>query len=388
MKGREPRAWGRHSCLPPTEPGPRRGREGRRHDAPRDQTPDRSPMFPPTPPPRGRRGALSAVLLLSIALHAAAAVAAAAWIVARYLAPPPAKFESRRVVRIEPEAREHQMAMAAFEAAAPAPAFDHRLTTSRLLDTGLPDLPKMPIEQMMPIDPSAIVAEGALSLAGNGLAGLGAGIGAGGPGDAMSFFGIRDTGRSVVIMIDVSGSMFLRLGEASFNAVKEQAATLISGLGINSRFGIVAWSGGAGRWKEECIPATDANKAEAIAFIRDGLSANAYRRLDSLCRHVLREGPGGTRHDLALRQAFAMRPEIIYMLSDGNALMGEAVIPTEDLLALARDLQRSLPTPARLHTIYFMTGPDKPAERELLQDIAGRNGGRFTDFDAKALANN
>lgn len=351
------------------------------------QTLARSATLPP-PPPRARRGSLSAVVLLSIALHAGAAIAAAAWVVARYLAPPPAKFESRRVVRIEPETREHQMALAAFEAAAPAPAFDHRLTTSRLLDKGLPDLPKIPIEQMMPVDPSAVIADSVFSLAGKGLTGLGAGIGAGGSGDAMSFFGIQDTGRSVVVMIDVSGSMFLRLGEGSFNAVKEQAAALIAGLGINSRFGIVVWSGGAGRWKEECIPAADANKAEAITLIRDGLTANAYRRLDSLCRHVLREGPGGTRHDLALRQAFAMRPEIIYMLSDGNALMGETVIPTDDLLALAGQLQRSLAKEARLHTIYFMTGPDKAAERELLKILAARNGGRFTDFDARALAKN
>lgn len=333
-----------------------------------------------------RRGSLTAVAALSLALHAGAALAAAAWIVARYLAPPPAKFESRRVVRIEPEAREHQMALAAFEAAAPAPAFEHRLTTSRLLDTGLPSLPKMPIEQMMPIDPAAMIATSVASLAGKGLAGLGSGIGAGGTGDAMSFFGIQDSGRSVVIMIDVSGSMFLRLGEASFGTVKEQAAALIAGLGINSRFGIVVWSGGAGRWKEECIPATDANKAAAMTFIREDLGATAYRRLDSLCRDVLREGAGGTRHDLALRQAFAMRPEVIYMLSDGNALMGEMIIPTEELVGLAGQLQRSLAKEARLHTIYFMTGPDKPAERDLLKTLAERNGGRFKDFDAKSLA--
>ncbi|MCC6354840.1 MAG: VWA domain-containing protein [Verrucomicrobiae bacterium] len=336
--------------------------------------------------PRARaRKTLAGAAMLSIGLHAAAGLGAAAWIVARYLAPAPAKFESRQVVRIEPEARQHSMALAEFEAAAPAPAFTDRLTTSRLMDQGMPALPKLPIEQLMPLDPAAMVADSIGAMAGQGLAGLGSGIGAGGgSGDAMSFFGIQDSGRSVVIMIDVSGSMFLRLGESSFEPVKRHAATLIEGLGINSRFGIVIWSGGAGRWREECIPATDANKAAATAFIRQDLGATAYRRLDSLCRDVLREGAGGTRHDLALRQAFAMRPEVIYMLSDGNALMGEVVIPTEELTGLTGQLQRSLPKEARLHTIYFMTGPDKPAERELLKTLAARNGGRFTDFDAKA----
>lgn len=336
--------------------------------------------------PGQSRKTLAGVAMLSLGLHAAAGVAAAAWIVARYLAPAPAKFESRQVIRIEPEARQHSMALAEFEGAASSPTFNDRLTTSRMLDHGMPALPKMPIDQLMPINPSSMIAESITAMAGQGLAGLGSGIGAGGKGDGMTFFGIQDSGRSVVIMIDVSGSMFLRLGEESFGTVKEQAAALIAGLGINSRFGIVVWSGGAGRWKEECIPATDANKAAATAFIRESLGATAYRRLDSLCRNVLREGAGGTRHDLALRQAFAMRPEIIYMLSDGNALMGETVIPTEDIVALTGQLQRSLPKEARLHTIYFMTGPDKPAERELLKSLAARNGGQFTDFDAKSTA--
>ncbi|HPA19011.1 MAG TPA: vWA domain-containing protein [Verrucomicrobiae bacterium] len=334
---------------------------------------------------RQRRKTIAAAAVLSVGLHAAVALGAAAWIVARYLAPAPAKFECRNMVRIEPEAREHSMALAEFEGAASAPAFNDRLTTSRLLEHGMPALPKLPVDQLMAVNPSSMIADSIAAMAGQGLAGLGTGVGAGGGnGDGMSFFGIQDTGRSVVIMIDVSGSMFLRLGDAAFGAVKEQATSLITGLGINSRFGIVVWSGGAGRWKEECVPATDATKAAATAFVRNDLGPDAYRRLGSICRDVLREGPGGTRHDLALRQAFAMRPEIIYMLSDGNALVEDTPIPTDDILGLTAQLQRSLPKEARLHTIYFMTGPNKPAERELLKSLAARNGGRFTDFDAKA----
>jgi len=335
----------------------------------------------------GSRRTIISAAVLSIGLHAAVGVAAAAWIVAKYLAPAPAKFESRKVVRMEPELREHSMALAEFDAAAPAPAFNDRLLSSRLLEMGMPALPKIPLDQTMPLNPAAIVADSIAAVAGQGLAGLGAGQGAGGSGgDGMTFFGIRDSGQSVVIMIDISGSMFLRLGEQAFQPVKEQAITLINGLGINSRFGVVVWSGGAGRWKEQCVPATDAMKASAMSFIRQDLGPDAFRRLGSICRDVLREGVGGTRHDLALRQAFAMQPEVIYMLSDGNALAGDTPIPTSEILDLTRQLQRPLPKEARLHTIYFMTGPDKPAERDLLKSLASHNGGRFSDFDAKTTA--
>lgn len=330
-----------------------------------------------------RRTTLASAAALSIVLHAAGGIGAAVWIVARYFAPAPAKFESRQVVRIQPEEREHRMALAEFEGAAAAPSFNDRLTTSRMLDHGLPALPKLPVDQLMPINPSAMIAESITAMAGQGLAGLGSGTGAGGgSGDGMSFFGIQDTGHSVVIMVDISGSMFLRLGEAAFDVVKEQAEALIRGLGMNSRFGIVAWSGGAGKWKEQTVPATDANKAAAAAFIRNDLDGDAYRRLGSICRNVLHEGPGGTRHDLALRQAFSMQPEIIYMLSDGNALKDGIVIPTAEILEVAGRLQRSLAREARLHTIYFVTGPSKTGERDLLQKLASRNGGRFTEFEA------
>jgi hypothetical protein len=292
------------------------------------------------------------------------------------------------VVKIPPQEREQRMARAEFEEAAPAPAFSAPTMSTRIMDKGLPPLPKLPLDQSLPLNANAVITDGIKSLTGTGsggggMGGSGFGGGGGGAGgiSGLGFFGIADKGSSVVLMLDVSGSMFLRLGESAFDAVRQQAISLIDGLGINTRFGIVIWSGGAGKWQTELVPATDQNKTAAKEFLA-AVDGRAYQRLPTLCKDVLREGEGGTRHDLALRQAFTLQPEVIYLLSDGNALKGQTPIPNEELWSLTKDLQKGLVQEARLHTIYFVTGKTKPGERDLIQKLAQRNGGRFKEVEA------
>src|SRR5436305_749229 len=83
----------------------------------------------------------------------------------------------------------------------------------------------------------------------------------------------------VVIMIDVSYSMFTRTGDAeggkllkkgnhqSFQTVRDEATRLVQSLGPNIQFGIVRWAGSARSWKPDLIPATDENKRAAIEHI-------------------------------------------------------------------------------------------------------------------------
>ncbi len=97
--------------------------------------------------------------------------------------------------------------------------------------------------------------------------------------------------------------------------------------------------------------------------------------------------PGGTRHDYALEAAFALQPEIIYMLTDGNATAaqpggGLKPIPAEDIWQTAATGQKALTKPARLHIIYYVTGADKDDERKMLGTLATRNGGKFRRVQA------
>ena len=216
-------------------------------------------------------------------------------------------------------------------------------------------------------------------------------VGATGTGAAINFFGIRDKSSSVVIMIDVSDSMFIRTGDAdsgkltkhgkeqNFQTIREEAIRLVESLGPNVEFGIVRWAGSAQSWKTELIPATEENKRAAIEHIQVEIDMKKAR--------AEKGEPGGTRHDLALRAAFELKPEVIYMLTDGNATIAEhkggmRPIPPEDIFSVVTAGQKALRNSARVHVIYYLTGVEREEEREMLMSLAARNGGQFRPIAA------
>ena len=210
----------------------------------------------------------------------------------------------------------------------------------------------------------------------------------------MAAAGIRDKSSAVVIMIDVSDSMFTRTGDAkypstlrkhgkeqSFQTVRDEAIKLIESLGPNVNFGIVRWSGGAYSWKPELVPATDENKKGAIEHIQNEVDYKKAR--------ANKGRPGGTRHDYALEEAFSLKPEVIYMLTDGNATAsnpgggGLQPIPPEQIFKVIEDGQKTLPKRARIHVIYYVTGKEKADERQMLMNLAARSSGKFTRVEAR-----
>lgn len=264
----------------------------------------------------------------------------------------------------------------------------------RVLSTGaakvtLPEMPTMPNPNQGPPVPKMAAAGGAsFGQAGGG----GGGLGGTGTGMPINFFGIRDKSNSIVIMIDISGSMFERTGDAergkglvkkgteqSFQKVRDEAAKLIQTLTPAVTFGIIRWSGGAYSWKPELVPATEENKKAAIEHIQKDVDyQKAPRKGDR---------PGGTRHDYALEEAFKLKPQTIYMLTDGNATAsipggGLQPIPPEDIFKVADEGQKTLPKRAKIHVIYYLNGKEKADERQMLMSLAARNGGVFNKVEA------
>jgi hypothetical protein len=274
---------------------------------------------------------------------------------------------------------------------APKPVFSERFVSKRPTAFALPELPEMPVDQMIPLDPAELVAD-QLSTLGVG-AGLGSALGAefsggGGQGNGMSFFNIRDQSRSVVIMIDVSASMFGRTGDLdyssgklmrkgtaqAFQVVREEAAKLIDGLSVNTLFGIIHWSGSARLWKEALVPATSGHRAAAKRYLQEQVDYN---------KAGPRGGrPGGTRHDYALEALLALQPETAFMLTDGNATrsLGRGafeVIEAQELLAQLEAAVTEGARLPRLHTIYYVTGKDDKEEERMLRSLARRTGAQF-----------
>lgn len=345
-------------------------------------------------PHRRRLRSLSPVLVISVALHLLFAGGAAVWVISRYSTARKLTFQGGpKSPNPSERALQHRVQMEKKNNAQTVPAaVPKRVLTTGLAKVALPPMPEMP-KGPESTKPAMTGAASAANLATKNSLG-GVTLGGTGSGAPINFFGIRDTSSSVVIMIDVSDSMFTRTGDAeksklvklgpeqNFQAIRDEAIKLVRGLAPNVRFGIVRWSGGAYPWKPELVVATEENKQAAINHIQSEVDFHTAKKKP--------DRPGGTRHDYALEEAFQLKPEVIYMLTDGNATAagphgGMKPIPDEEIFAAADTGQKALPLTkrARLHVIYYVTGEDKADERRMLQGLASRNGGQFRQVAAK-----
>ena len=120
-----------------------------------------------------RRRIILTVALVSVGIHVIAAIVAGIVIVARYLAEPPAEFKVTKDIRIPAEEREHKMNMADFDGMAPKPSFTDKLQSLRPAALALPELPRVPMDQLLPLDPAEILSDQVAALTGPSGAGSG-----------------------------------------------------------------------------------------------------------------------------------------------------------------------------------------------------------------------
>ena len=339
---------------------------------------------------------------ISVAVHGALVAIAIGWVVSSHLMQeePELDFKAEPRVQMPAQIREHLMNVSKHDSMAPRPSYSRRLAGTGPSTVQVPEMPDVDLKQMLPLDPSEMVSDQIAGLIGSSGAGIGTGRGigggggTGGAGSGVAFFNIKDTAKSVVIMIDVSQSMFSRTGDydsgtrkllktgknQSFQTIRDEAVKLIDGLSANSRFGIIRWSGSARSWKPELVRATDANKAEARAHIQNEVDANTSGPTGGR--------PGGTRHDYAIEELLRLAPEVAFMLTDGNATRsntgkgGMSNIPAEEIFKQIEQAAKDRPEMPRIHTIYYMTGADKKEEEDLLRGIARKTKGKFRKVEA------
>ena len=332
-------------------------------------------------------------LLISVGIHLIFAVGAAYLVVSRYSgarkltfnAGPKSPNPSERALQHRVQLQQKNQTVTAVA------AVPKRVLTTGAAKVALPPLPSLPAPNEGPPAPKMAAAGGVAFGAPGGTSSSVGGTGAGAP---INFFGIRDKSSAVVIMIDVSDSMFIRTGDAkfpstllkhgkeqSFQTVRDEAIKLIESLGPAVNFGIVRWSGGAYSWKPELVSATDENKKAAMEHIQNEVDYKKAR--------PNKGRPGGTRHDYALEEAFSLKPEVIYMLTDGNATAsqpggkGLEPITPEHIFKVVDEGQKALPRKARIHVIYYVTGKEKADERQMLMNLAARTSGKFNRVEAK-----
>jgi len=338
--------------------------------------------------PRHRWWKSREFLLISVGVHLLFGIGAGYLVVSRYTGARKLTFNAGpKSPNPSERAIQHKVQIQEKMKNAPA-VIPKRVLSAGAAKVTLPPIPEIPAAKSS--TPAPLMASAGQNAKFGSAPSMG-GIGGTGAGAAINFFGIRDASNSIVIMIDVSDSMFTRTGDAdggklakkgkeqNFQAVRDEAIKLVQSLGSNIQFGIVRWAGSAQTWKPTLVPATEENKRAAIEHIQNDVDMKTAKP---------KKGErGGTRHDLALQAAFGLKPQVMYMLTDGNATIaaekgGLKPIPPEELFRVAAAGQKDLRTSARVHVIYYLTGAERDEEKQMLQSLASRNGGQFRSVAA------
>jgi len=200
---------------------------------------------------RRRRRTFWTVVAFSLGFHALLALLAGAWIITRAWHRPVVVFSAHRAAAPLPAEDDDggggsgTGATAASSYVPPPPASE---TVAGTLPLALPDL-ALPSATLDPSPPAP------LSLAGGGSgtaslsasAGSGTGNGGDGLGNGLSFFGLQEQARRVVIALDVSTSMFVR-APGAFDKISGPTPRSISWPSRTAR-----WRGNR-RWSPPATP--------------------------------------------------------------------------------------------------------------------------------------
>lgn len=176
----------------------------------------------------------------------------------------------------------------------------------------------------------------------------------------ITMFGLTGVGYKFVYVIDRSASMG-GSGEMALRAVKAELRKSIEPLDTVHQFQIIVYNEKPLLFNPSGVPgrlafANRANKDRAVRFI-ESITAD-----------------GNTRHDDALKLAIKLRPDVIFLLTDGD----DPKLTRRELDAIQR-----MAAGITIHAIEFGMG-DPPAKPSFLATLAAENGGKYAYVDLTA----
>ncbi|WP_419191269.1 HEAT repeat domain-containing protein [Saltatorellus ferox] len=221
-----------------------------------------------------------------------------------------------------------------------------------------------------------------------------------GAGGGTSFHGVETPSRSLLFVIDVSGSMEDLVVEkerfeganypswARMDIVKTELASTIESLEPHVNFGIIAFATKTKRWKKTLVPANVINKESALDFVKrlEPLGGNSKADLAEVglgAAANLGAGKTNTYGALSLalgledggshvKQDYLGEVDTIFFLSDGRPTHGKYIEPKEigERITEANALRKVV-----LHTIAIGN-----FDKSFMKGLAENNGGVFVDL--------
>ena len=347
--------------------------------------PKREPKAPPVAGTESKRGMIATILIASLIVHAAGLALFGLWVVAKKFARPEAVFEVREVLKVPiQKTPEHRMNVAQHEANAPKPVFDDKLVSTRPSDFALPELPKLDLQQMLPLDPSELVSDQVSSLVGTAGLGLGSGSGLSGSGGLgkgltnFSFMGMKAQGRRILLLFDVSGSVMNKAVSSGvpIARIKEETLKLIDSLPPGAEFGLIQFVRNYKPFSDTLMPATPANRDAARQWVENEWSESGQMSRGQ--KGVFSPDPNGL--PCVLEAAFAMNPDVIFLISDGQfeqTYPQDRRVPNEELDDQIKALQKGR---AERLPIQFLGFQMRDEDQSDWSRIVRRTGGRLKEI--------
>lgn len=178
--------------------------------------------------------------------------------------------------------------------------------------------------------------------------GSGGGTGTGiGPGIGAGFFGTKGAGNSFVYVVDMSGSMH----GVRFERAKNELIRSIKKLGPEQKFYVYFFN-------DRTFPLFDPKPASGMIPANPQNKSRAERWIKT------RQAESTTNPNYALQQALELRPEVIFLLTDGEL---------DDPDAVRQMIRRFNKSNVVIHTIAF----ENPEGGATLEAIANENNGVY-----------
>ncbi|MGB2755199.1 MAG: VWA domain-containing protein [Phycisphaerae bacterium] len=279
----------------------------------------------------------------SVVLHAAVLILAAFFAWQSYAVQPPFEYKSAVVAQSQKKTVKRQRPQTKMQddEASRGKMVPRPSSLVRHMENPFPDVASNKMEVL------EVIGVGGGGKEFGGFEGLGTGSGRG-----SGFFGAGgDEARKIVYVVDRSGSM-----TDSIDYVKFELKRSIGELGEEKEFHVVFYSSGppVEMPTRRLVNATDRNKQLAFEFI-DGIIPQ-----------------GETDPSKALERAFEVKPELIYLLTDGE--FDKAIV------GLVK--KQNAGGQVTVHTIGFLYRMGE----QVLKQIAEENGGNYKFVSEKDLA--
>lgn len=200
------------------------------------------------------------------------------------------------------------------------------------------------------VNEAAILAEDAR--------GRGTGTDTTGKPGGLNIFGAQARGRTFAMVIDRSASM----GEQGLGAIRaaaDELAKQLDSLDEQQRVQVVAYHAAPSLLNNNWLAATPENKHKLLTYLR---ALPAF---------------GSTNHTAALTAALKLRPEVIFLITDGD---DPGMDPGQ--LRIIRELARGRTS---IHAIHFGRGTNEPPAEHFMRKLAADNGGNYVYVNADRL---